>query len=196
MGDGASMQEMAGGLSAMGIWDQSVVQAENLRQQGQDAMFQNEYTAGQHQLAAQVADIQASQTNFEMRRKWNGQMANVSAVMAMDGTDPNGPSNWAVQSAAQGEEDRALDNTMANYYGQKQAHMSARTLYMLQGYKAQYMANQNATATLANGHLASMGAMMSAMAAAKNSRTQIQQAKFGAMTSIASSALGLLGGLI
>jgi len=196
MGDGASMQEMAGGLSAMGIWDQSYTQAQNIMQQGQDALFQNEYQAGQYQIAAQVADIQAAQTNFSMRQRWDSQMANVNAVMAMDGSDPNSPSNWAVKNAAQGKQDNALENTSANFYNDKMAKMSARKLYMLQGYKAQYMANQNATATLASGHMASMGAMLSGLATAQNSRTQVKQARFGAMTSIAGSALGLLGGLL
>lgn len=196
MGDGPSMQEMAGGLSAMGIQDQANVQAANIEQQGQDAMFQNEYQAGQYQLAAQTADIQAAQTNFAMRQKWDSQMANVTAAMAMDGADPNSPSEWAVKNGAQGQEDNALNNTMSNYYNQAQDDMSARTLYMLQGYKAQYMANQNATATIASGDMSAMGAMLGGIAAAQNSRTQIAQAQFGAMTSIAGSALGLLGGLL
>jgi hypothetical protein len=193
---GADMSVMAGGISAMGIQMNAQVQAQNIRQQGQDALFQYQYEAGQQKLAAKAGKIQATQTDLYMRRKSATNMGNIQAVMAMSGGDPNSPSSYAVQNWIQGQDDESRDQTAWNYRMDNQSKEFAGNLYMLQGYKAMNVASYNAIATIATGNMAAMGAMMSSIAQADQMRTQKSQARFQNIMSMASSGLGILGGFL
>jgi hypothetical protein len=193
---GADMSVMAGGISAMGIQMNAQVQAQNIRQQGQDALFQYQYEAGQQKLAAKAGQIQATQTDLYMRRKSATNMGNIQAVMAMSGGDPNSPSSYAVQNWIQGQDDESRDQTAWNYRMDNQSKEFAGNLYMLQGYKAMNVASYNAIATIATGNMAAMGALMSSIAQADQMRTQKSQARFQNIMSMASSGLGILGGFL
>lgn len=193
---GADMSVMAGGISAMGIQMNAQVQAQNIRQQGQDALFQYQYEAGQQKLAAKAGQIQATQTDLYMRRKSATNMGNIQAVMAMSGGDPNSPSSYAVQNWIQGQDDEARDQTAWNYRMDNQSKEFAGNLYMMQGYKAMNVASYNSIATIATGNMAAMGALMSSIAQADQMRTQKSQARFQNIMSMASSGLGILGGFL
>lgn len=193
---GADMSVMAGGISAMGIQMNAQVQAQNIRQQGQDALFQYQYEAGQQKLAAKAGKIQATQTDLYMRRKSATNMGNIQAVMAMSGGDPNSPSSYAVQNWIQGQDDEARDQTAWNYRMDRQSKEFAGNLYMMQGYKAMNVASYNSIATIATGNMAAMGALMSSIAQADQMRTQKSQARFQNIMSMASSGLGILGGFL
>lgn len=193
---GADMSVMAGGISAMGIQMNAQVQAQNIRQQGQDALFQYEYEAGQQKLAAKAGRVQATQTDLYMRRKSAANMGNIQAVMAMSGGDPNSPSSYAVQNWIQGQDDESRDQTAWNYRMDNQSKEFAGNLYMMQGYKAMNVASYNSIATIATGNMAAMGALMSSIAQADQMRTQKSQARFQNMMSMASSGLGILGGFL
>ena len=193
---GADMSEMAGGISAMGIQMNAQVQAQNIRQQGQDALFQYEYEAGQQKLAAKAGNIQATQTDLYMRRKSAANMSNIQAVMAMSGDNPDSPSNYAVQNWIQGQDDEARDQQHWNARMDSEGKEFAGNLYMMQGYKAMNVASYNSIATIATGNMAAMGAMMQGIAQADQMRTQKSQARFQNMMSMASSGLGILGGFL
>ena len=186
---GADMSEMAGGISAMGIQMNAQVQAQNIRQQGQDALFQYEYEAGQQKLAAKAGNIQATQTDLYMRRKSAANMSNIQAVMAMSGDNPDSPSNYAVQNWIQGQDDEARDQQHWNARMDSEGKEFAGNLYMMQGYKAMNVASYNSIATIATGNMAAMGALMQGIAQADQMRTQKSQARF---QSLISGGMGLL----
>ena len=186
---GADMTAMAGGISAMGIQMNAQVQAQNIRQQGQDALFQYEYEAGQQKLAAKAGNIQATQTDLYMRRKSAANMSNIQAVMAMSGDNPDSPSNYAVQNWIQGQDDEARDQQHWNARMDSEGKEFAGNLYMMQGYKAMNVASYNSIATIATGNMAAMGALMQGIAQADQMRTQKSQARF---QSLISGVMGLL----
>ena len=186
---GADMTAMAGGISAMGIQMNAQVQAQNIRQQGQDALFQYEYEAGQQKLAAKAGKIQATQTDLYMRRKSAANMSNIQAVMAMSGDNPDSPSNYAVQNWIQGQDDEARDQQHWNARMDSEGKEFAGNLYMMQGYKAMNVASYNSIATIATGNMAAMGALMQGIAQADQMRTQKSQARF---QSLISGGMGLL----
>ena len=186
---GADMTAMAGGISAMGIQMNAQVQAQNIRQQGQDALFQYEYEAGQQKLAAKAGNIQATQTDLYMRRKSAANMSNIQAVMAMSGDNPDSPSNYAVQNWIQGQDDEARDQQHWNARMDSEGKEFAGNLYMMQGYKAMNVASYNSIATIATGNMAAMGALMQGIAQADQMRTQKSQARF---QSLISGGMGLL----
>lgn len=196
MGDGASMQMMAGGISAMGIMQNAQVQAANIRQQGQDQLFQYEYLAGQNKLAAKLADLKASQTDLYMRRKANTDIGNVEAIMAMDGTAEDSPSHAAVVNSLRGQADEAREQELWNLHLDAQSNDYAGTLHMMQGYKAMNVATYNSVATIASGNLSAIGALMSGIASADQMRTEKSKQQFANMLTMASGAFGVIGGLI
>ena len=193
MSTGADMTLMAGGISAMGIQMNAETQAQNIRQQGQDQLFQYEYAAGQNLLAEKMARIKASQTDTYMRRRADEDIGNAQAMMAMDGSDPNSPSSQAVVNALQGRNDEAREQSMWNTHLDAENQKYASSLQAIQGYKAMNVATYNSIATIATGQMAAMGAMMSAVASADQMRTQKAQARFSNMISMASGALGVVG---
>jgi len=168
------------------------VQAQNIRQQGQDALFQYQYEAGQQKLAAKAGKIQATQTDLYMRRKSANNMGNIQAVMAMSGGDPNSPSSYAVQNWIQGQDDEARDQQAWNYRMDSQSKEFAGNLYMLQGYKAMNVASYNSIATIATGNMAAAGALMSSIAQADQMRLQKSQARFQNMISMGGMGLDIL----
>ena len=197
MGQGADTQLMAGWMSAQGIMTNAQVQAANIRQRGQDALFQYEYEAGQQQLNARMTEIQATQTDYAMRRKAADQMANVDAIMALSGTDDSlSPTNYAVRNYAQGKADNNRDIMKWNSMMESQGQRFAGNLYMMQGYKAMDVAQYNSIATIASGNMAAMGALLQGIAASDNARTQKAAARTQSMIGMASSAMGLIGAFI
>lgn len=197
MGTGADTQMWSGYISAQGIMQNAQVQAANIRQRGQDALFQYEYEAGQQQLQARMTNIRAVQTDYAMRRKTADDMANVDAIMALSGTDDSlSPTNYAVRNNAQGKADHNRDMTRWNSMMDEQGQRFAGNLYMMQGYKAMDVANYNSIATIASGNMAAMGALMQGIAAADNARTQKAAARTQSMIGMASSAMGLIGAFI
>lgn len=197
MGQGADTQAWAGWISAQGIMTNAQVQAANIRQRGQDALFQYEYEAGQQQLNARMTDIQAIQTDYAMRRKAADQMANVDAIMALSGTDDSlSPTNYAVRNNAQGRADNNREMMRWNSMMDSEGQRFAGNLYMMQGYKAMDVAEYNSIATIASGNMAAMGALLQGIAASDNARTQKAAARTQSMIGMASSAMGLIGAFI
>ncbi len=196
MGTGADMQMMSGTISAMGIMQNAEVQAQNIRQQGQDSLFQYEYMAGQNKLAEKLANIRASETDLYMRRRANNDIGNVEAVMAMDGTAQDSPSSMAVVNALHGRADESREHAMWNQHMEAQGEGFASNLHMMQGYKAMSVANYNSIATIASGNMSAMGAMMSGIASAQQMRTEKSKQRFANMVTMASGALGVVGGFI
>lgn len=197
MASGADTQMWAGYISAQGIMNNAEVQAANIRQQGQDALFQYEYEAGQQQLAARMTDIQATQTDYAMRRKTSDQMANVDAIMALSGTDDSlSPTNYAVRNWAQGKSDQNRDMAHWNSTMDSEGQRFAGNLYMLQGYKAMDVASYNSIATIASGNVAAIGALLQGISAADNARTQKAAARTGAIAGLISGGFGLMKEMI
>lgn len=193
MASGADTQMWAGYISAQGIMTNAAVQAANIRQRGQDALFQYEYEAGQQQLNARMTDIQATQTDYAMRRKTSDQMANVDAIMALSGTDDSlSPTNYAVKNNAQGRADNNRDMMKWNSMMESQGQRFAGNLYMMQGYKAMDVASYNSIATIASGNMAAMGALLQGIAASDNARTQKAAARTGAIAGLISGGFGLM----
>ncbi len=193
MGDGANIQQWSGYISAQGIMNNAQVQAANIRQQGQDALFQNEYQAGQQDLAAQQTKIRATQTDYAMRRKTQDDLANVDAIMALSGTDDSlSPTNYAVRNYAQGKADYNRDMTHWNSMMDSEGQKFAGNLYMLQGYKAMNVAEYNSIATIASGNMAAMGALLQGIAASDNARTQKAAARTQALVGLMSGAMGMV----
>jgi len=197
MGSGADTQLMSGWISAQGIMMNSQVDAANIRQRGQDALFQNEYAAGQEQLAARMTDLKATQTDYAMRRRTADDMANADAIMALSGTDDSlSPTNYAVRNWSQGQSDRQIQQANWNSHMDSEGQRFAANMDMIQGYKEMDVAEYNSIATLASGNMAAMGALLQGIAASDNANTEKASARTQSMIGLASSGLGLIGAFI
>ena len=155
----APLSIAATGLSVLGSVAQGNTAASNARSQGQSDMLSRFYDAQQMQLAAQVGELRATQTDNAMRENMNNAMANIDAVQALNGATDNSPSNWAVRNRYEYEADRARNQATSNLRMQADAQRNAANLYMLSGVGAMNAANSNASALQTNGLLGGAGAL-------------------------------------
>jgi len=155
---GASMAST--GLSAFGSIASGNTAAQNAQANGQSQLFSSFYSAQQAQLAAQVGELRATQTDTYMRENTNNALANIDAVQALGGEADNSPSDWAVRNRYGFEADRARTQATDNLRLQSQAQRNAAQLYMLSGMNAMNAANSNASALRFNGLLGGAGALL------------------------------------
>ncbi|WP_363348615.1 hypothetical protein [Methylocystis echinoides] len=153
-------------LSAAGSYAQGRTAGSNARQQGQDAVISRFYDAAQAKLAAQVGELRATQTGTFMRRQQEGVLANVDAVMALNGAVDRSPTSWAVKNRYEYLSDEARDQAVTNLRMDAAAKRNAAQLYAMSGMRAMQLADQNASALEFNGILGGAGAILKALAGA------------------------------
>jgi len=160
----APLSIAATGLSAFGSIASGNTAAQNAQANGQSQLFSSFYSAQQAQLAAQVGELRATQTDTYMRENTNNALANIDAVQALGGEADNSPSNWAVRNRYEYEADRSRNQQTANLRLQSQAQQNAAQLYMLSGLNAMNAANSNASNLQTNGLLGGAGALFHGLA--------------------------------
>jgi len=151
------------GLSAFSSIAQGNTAASNARANGQSQLFSSFYSAQQAELAAQVGQLRATQTDNAMREQTNGALANIESVQALTGEADNSPSNWAVRNRFEYESDRARNQATANLRLQSQAQQNAAQLYAMSGLNAMNAADSNASALQTNGLFGAAGSIFKAI---------------------------------
>jgi hypothetical protein len=166
MGLASGLSLAATGLSAGGSFLQGRTAASNARAQGQSTGFSRFYDAMQAQLAAQAGELKATETDTFLRRRTEGALANIDAVLAGTGTVDSSPSSWAVKNRFEYLADEARTTQTGNIRRQAMADRNAAQLYALSGINAINAANANARQLEANGLLSSGGSLFRRFASA------------------------------
>ncbi|RTL84715.1 MAG: hypothetical protein EKK29_13795 [Hyphomicrobiales bacterium] len=165
MGAAAPFLSLAAtGLGAKGSISAGNTAAANARQAGQDQWMSAFYSSEQAQLASQVGELRASQTDLYMRRQMEGTLANVDAVSALSGATDNSPSTWAVRNRYENLADEARTTATANLRLDAAAKRNAAQLYAMSGMRAMQMADANANNLQMNGILGAAGGLLKAIA--------------------------------
>ncbi len=167
MGVASALSLGATGLSAFGSYSQGQTAASNARAQGQSTGFSRFYDAMQAQVAAQAGELKATETDTFLRRRTEGAMANIDAVLAGTGTVDSSPSSWAVKNRFEYLADEARTTQTSNIRMQAQSDRNAAQLYALSGVNAINAANQNASDLQLNGLLGAGGTIFKRLAGAK-----------------------------
>lgn len=163
MGAAAPLSLAATGLSAGGSIMSGITGASNARAQGRSQFLSSLYSATQAELAAEMGELKATQTDTYMRNQMGGALANIDAVLANTNTQDNSPSNWAVRNRAQEQGDEARVQRVSNIQLQAKADRNASILYMMSGMNAMSIANSNANAAMTNGILGAGGKLLSGL---------------------------------
>lgn len=161
MGAAAAPLSLAStGLSAFGSIMGGNQAAENAKEQGRMELFQSIYTSKQLETAAMLSDLKATETDTYMRRRTEGTLANIDAVLATTGTQDSSPTSWAVKNRFEYLADESRTNAT---WGLKMDAMSKRhaaQLYLLSGMMAMSRANENASALRMNGIMGGIGGLL------------------------------------
>ncbi|HEY8215374.1 MAG TPA: hypothetical protein VIG36_14735 [Methylocystis sp.] len=144
MGLASGLSLAATGLTGASYFLKGRTAASNARAQGQSAGFSRFYDAMQAQLAAQAGELKATETDTFLRRRTEGALANIDAVLAGTGTVDSSPSSWAVKNRFEYLADEARTTQTGNIRRQAMADRNAAQLYALSGMNAINAANQNA----------------------------------------------------
>ncbi|MBG0795899.1 hypothetical protein IYY11_21305 [Methylocystis sp. H62] len=144
MGVAAGLSLAATGLQAGGFFLKGQAAASNARAQGQSTGFSRFYDAMQAQIAAQAGELKATETDTFLRRRTEGALANIDAVLAGTGTVDSSPSSWAVKNRFEYLADEARTSQTGNIRRQAQADRNQAQLYALSGVNAINAANDNA----------------------------------------------------
>lgn len=166
MGIASALSLGATGLSAAGSFLQGRAAASNARAQGQSAALSRFYDATQANLAAQAGDLKATETDDFMRRRTQGALENIDAVLAGTGTADYSPSSWAVKNRFENLSDEARTTATNNIRMQAQSDRNSALLYQLSGVNAINAANQNARDLEINGLLSAGGSIFKRLAGA------------------------------
>jgi hypothetical protein len=166
MGLASGLSLAATGLSAAGSYSQGRTAASNARAQGQSAGFSRFYDAMQAQLAAQAGELKATETDTFLRRRTEGALANIDAVLAGTGTVDSSPSSWAVKNRFEYLADEARTTQTGNIRRQAMADRNAAQLYALSGMNAINAANRSARQLEANGLMSAGGSLFKRLAGA------------------------------
>jgi MoxR-like ATPase len=145
MGLASGLSLAATGLTGASYFLKGREAASSARAQGQSAGFSRFYDAMQAQLAAQAGELKATETDTFLRRRTEGALANIDAVLAGTGTVDSSPSSWAVKNRFEALADEARTTATSNIRRQAQADRNAAQLYALSGMNAINAANQNAS---------------------------------------------------
>jgi len=148
------------GLSALFPILQGSTAASNEIASGKGSFWSGIMSSEQSQLAADYADLKATQTDTFMRQRTAGALSNINAVLANTGTTDNSPSNWAVRNNFEARSDQARARMDLNYRMQATQDRNASTLYMLSGMNAMNIANQNANRDMLSGLLGGAGSLL------------------------------------
>lgn len=160
MGIASGLSLASTGLSAIGSISQGQTAASNARKQGMSDFMSAIYNSEQAQLAAEVGDLKATQTDTYMRNRMGGAMANIDVVLANTGQQDSSPSAWAVKNKFEADSDYARSMQNWNTRMQSQADRNASMLYMMSGMNAMDAANKNASALETNGFLGAAGGVL------------------------------------
>ncbi|WP_018407668.1 hypothetical protein [Methylocystis rosea] len=159
MGLASGISLAATGLQAFGSYSQGRTAASNARAQGQSTGFSRFYDAMQAQVAAQAGELKATETDTYLRRRTEGALANIDAVLAGTGTVDSSPSSWAVKNRFEYLADEARTTQTGNIRRQVTADRNAAQLYALSGVNAINAANDNAGALDVTGLLFAGGSL-------------------------------------
>jgi hypothetical protein len=159
MGMAAGLSLAATGLSGASYFLQGRTAASNARAQGQSTGFSRFYDAMQAQVAAQAGELKATETDTFLRRRTEGALANIEAVLAGTGTVDSSPSSWAVKNRFEYLADEARTTQTGNIRMQAQADRNQAQLYALSGVNAINSANDNARDLDALGLLSAGGSL-------------------------------------
>ena len=166
MGMAAELSLAGAGLQAGGFFLKGRTAASNARAQGQSTGFSRFYDAMQAQIAAQAGELKATETDTFLRRRTEGALANIDAVLAGTGTVDSSPSSWAVKNRFEYLADEARTTQTGNIRRQVTADRNAAQLYALSGVNAINAANDNARDLDVLGLLSAGGSIFKSLLAA------------------------------
>lgn len=162
MGVAGGMGLAASGLTAASWLAKGDQNATNQRQQGQSTFPQSLYSAEQAQLAAQMGELKATQTDTAMRNQMGEALANMEVVSANSGATGNSSSGFAVANRFEQLSTDARVTSTDNIRMQSEASANAAMLYEMSGMNALRIANGNARASSMEGMLLSGGSALEA----------------------------------
>ena len=105
--------------------------------------------------AAQIGQTKAAETDADMKRRLTSQLANISAIRAGAGLDPNSPTGAALGASVQGVGDQSRTQAVENINQQVTMDQNAAQFY-----------TSSASSALMGGELSAAGSIFKGLAGA------------------------------
>jgi hypothetical protein len=137
------------GLAATGISALGALNSASTASQGDQLEAQNATNA------AQIGQTKAAETDADMTRKLTGQLANISAIRAGAGLNPNSPTGAAITANVQGVGDQSRTQADENIQNQVTMDQQAAQFY-----------TSSASSALLGGELGAAGSIFKGLSGA------------------------------